>query len=286
VIGLEGSTDILEGGHMDDVQLVEKNITWEEIEAHQHNDFIYRGQNCAYWNLASSLERACLGLYETLDFMPEMEWILLREFRRRFHHYSQHIPDYGERLRWLSLMQHHGAPTRLVDWTYSIYIALYFALEQSTSECCVWKINKEWLTTEGRTLFKSDSRETLIFDDLYRDENRERDFAEAVLKKDPIAAVIQVGPFQLDERLSIQKGVFLYPCDPTQPFRANLESMPGANDPSNVVKLKIILNKRNRLSALRKLHDMNINRATLFPGLDGFAQSLNVYHPSLSLKDG
>lgn len=271
---------------MDELQLSEKDISWDGIAAYQDDDSIYRGHQCACWSLASSLERTCKGLYESLKFMPDMEWILLREFRRRLHHYSQHVPEYAERLRWLSLMQHHGAPTRLVDWTYSIYIALYFAIEQATPQCCVWKIKKEWLTEEGRALFRKDGRETLIFDDKYRDEARERDFAEAVLNKDPIAAVIQVTPFQLDERLSIQKGVFLYPCDSTLTFAANLKSMAGADNPSNVVKLKISLQSKNdRLLALRMLHDMNISRATLFPGLDGFAQSLNVYHPSLSLKD-
>lgn len=267
---------------MDEPRFTEKDVRWSDIGAHQDDDSIYRGHNCACWSLQSSLERTCISLYESLEFMPEMEWILLREFKRRLHHYSLHVPDSDHRLRWLSLMQHHGAPTRLVDWTFSIYIGLYFAIEQSTSECCVWKINKDWLTREGITVFKNASRPTTIFDDRYRDENRERDFYDAVITRDPIAAVIQVTPFQLDERLSIQKGVFLYPCDSTQPFTANLKAMPGADDPSNVVKLKISLqSKGDRLSALRMLHDMNISRATLFPGLDGFAQSLNVYHPSL-----
>jgi hypothetical protein len=177
-------------------------------------------------------------------------------------------------------MQHHGAPTRLLDWTYSIYVALYFAMEQSSGDCCVWKISKTWLNEEGRKLFLGLSRHALIFEEC--DENAEDRFKLDVLDEDPVLAVIQVNPFHLDERLTIQKGVFLYPCDVAKPFRTNLKAMPGFSNPSNVLKLKIVNEgKGSRRSALKTLHAMNISRATLFPGLDGFAQSLKVYHPRL-----
>jgi hypothetical protein len=84
---------------------------------------------------------------------------------------------------------------------------------------------------------------------------------------------------QLDERFTIQKGVFLYPCDASQSFEINLRAMPGWNDPSKVLRLDIPLDERR--PALKALHSMNISRATLFPGLDGFAQSLKVYHSLL-----
>jgi hypothetical protein len=59
----------------------------------------------------------------------------------------------------------------------------------------------------------------------------------------------------------------------------NLRMMPKSLDPKNVQKL--VLSHTERLSALKMLHTMNISRATLFPGLDGFAQSLKVFHPLL-----
>jgi hypothetical protein len=55
--------------------------------------------------------------------------------------------------------------------------------------------------------------------------------------------------------------------------------MPESLDPKNVQKL--VLSHTERLSALKMLHTMNISRATLLPGLDGFAQSLKVFHPLL-----
>lgn len=239
---------------------------------------IYRGHRCAAWLLETSLERACRRINDSLDDADKMEKALLREFRRRLHHYTVNVPNAEEPLRWLSLMQHHGAPTRLLDWTYSIYVASYFALEYATNDCVVWKIDKDWLKDEGFAVFTKDSRGTSIFRQK-GDESVEKQFKVDVVDRDPIAAVIQANPFQLDERLTIQKGVFLYPCDARLSFEANLKAMSGWNDSSKVVKLKISSDERR--TALKALHSMNISRATLFPGLDGFAQSLKVYHPLL-----
>ena len=256
-------------------------INWKDIGSHQDDTYIYRGHRCAAWPLETSLERACKRMYDnSLEKIIKMETTLSREFRRRYHHYSANVPQAHENLRWLSLMQHHGAPTRLLDWTYSIYVASYFALEYATHDCAIWKINKNWLNEEAEKSFQKASRTTEIFRN--RDEKIEDDFKENVLDRElrePINAVIQIGPFQLDERLTIQKGVFLYPCRAEETFEGNLKAMPGASDPSKVLKL-IILHKEHR-QALKTLYSMNISRATLFPGLDGFAQSLKLYYPLL-----
>ena len=56
---------------------------------------------------------------------------LEREFRRRAHHFLADVPPRLDDLEWLALMQHHGAPTRLVDWTKSPYVAAFFAAESA-----------------------------------------------------------------------------------------------------------------------------------------------------------
>ena len=42
---------------------------------------------------------------------------------------------------WLALMQHHGAPTRLLDFTWSPYVAAFFALERTLGDGVVWAMN-------------------------------------------------------------------------------------------------------------------------------------------------
>ena len=90
----------------------------------------------------------------------------------------------------------------------------------------------------------------------------------------PISFVYPVNPFRLNERLIIQQGVFLCPGDVSIPFEDNLFAVlpPGTASPP-FYKLKIKHNARS--DYLRKLHRMNMNTSTLFPGLDGFARSLN-----------
>ena len=82
---------------------------------------------------------------------------------------------------------------------------------------------------------------------------------------------------RLNERSTIQRGVFLCAGNVTKPFEANLENLPGFDKRENLVKL--VIPGKLRLEMLEKLHSMNINRASLFPGLQGFAESLGIYHP-------
>lgn len=80
--------------------------------------------------LQSALERYCVDNQFDLGDAGYHEYLLTREFRLRAHHYLTDLPDDADYLEWWSLMRHYGAPTRLLDWTYSIYVATYFALEK------------------------------------------------------------------------------------------------------------------------------------------------------------
>ena len=65
------------------------------------------------------------------------------------------IKEYGY---CLSLMRHHGAPTRFLDWTYSFFNALYFAINRLNKESSyvVWAINDIWLTKKVSEILKKD----------------------------------------------------------------------------------------------------------------------------------
>jgi FRG domain len=98
----------------------------------------FRGHENAHWPLVPSLYRFGLGDEET---------DLRLEFRRRA---LQLIPGRvpADDWQWYFLMQHHGAPTRLLDWTDSALVALFFAVSSNqagnpavASDAAVWMLD-------------------------------------------------------------------------------------------------------------------------------------------------
>src|SRR5215469_15080320 len=92
------------------------------------NNYFYRGQADASWYLQSSLERI-VGSNWSAETARKFEDFALKSFRPKFHLYDRENVQPGSKLAWLSIMQHYGVPTRLLDFTESPYVALYFALE-------------------------------------------------------------------------------------------------------------------------------------------------------------
>jgi hypothetical protein len=253
---------------------------WSDVHQYARHGWIYRGQRRAAWVLQTSLERCFTRHNIAKDRFFEVEDDLLREFRRAYHHYSRHVPQPAEMVEWLSLMQHHGAPTRLLDFTYSIYVACYFALEYAEEDAAVWAVNGPWALNESANLLKMAGKRE---EDVQKFCDRFVEGSEALTRdllfRPPfVPLACPLNPFRLNERLRIQKGVFLAPGSLDVPFAENLAALPGYHAADRV--LKIIIPKSFAEDALAQLFQMNISRATLFPGLDGYSQSLGVLHPS------
>ena len=105
-------------------------------------------------------------------------------------------------------------------------------------------------------------------DDIYEGVNA---YLLHVMEK-PVRSIWAVNPFRLNERLTVQQGVFLCPGDLTASFEDNL--IAGGPTPSNLVCFELSTEPDARREMLSALHSMNINYASLFPGLDGFCRSL------------
>jgi len=101
-------------------------------------EWAFRGQCDQRWSLETSIDRASkrsikLPTHDGLDNTSQVlldpsrnEKNMLEEFRRRAHHFLKSTPADDEILDWLALMQHYGAPTRMLDWTQFPYVATYF----------------------------------------------------------------------------------------------------------------------------------------------------------------
>src|SRR5262245_26270619 len=104
--------------------------------------YLYRGQALAEWTLKPSLTR----IFERSGLQrEERAQALERDFREIFKaRVHEHLdlallPAENDLLSWWVIMQHYGAPTRVLDWTESPYVALYFAVcSHPGSDGAVW----------------------------------------------------------------------------------------------------------------------------------------------------
>jgi hypothetical protein len=175
-------------------------------------------------------------------------------------------------------MRHYGAPTRLLDWTYSIAVALLFAVESAQRErdCAIWGINATWFNERSIVVLanaignQSEGDVRNAFDsDPYMQEN----FPLYFCRMPPVGFVYRINPYLMNERLSAQQGLFLCPGDVTKTFEQNLAALATqAAIRENLVKL-VIPSCAHR-DILQRLHGLNMTMEQLFPGMDGLARSL------------
>jgi hypothetical protein len=86
--------------------------------------------------------------------------------------------------------------------------------------------------------------------------------------------VFPVSPFRLNERVTLQKGVFLFQGDVRQSFEQNLRALEDPPAPIHITKFVLPGDCRQQFA--EALYDLNITDATLFPGLEGFGRSINM----------
>jgi len=254
---------------------------WRALEVYNRKEFIFRGQRNSNWTFESSLQRLCKSMDIDFKYAHIIEKELTSEFKRRFHQYSNYQPNYNDNFEWFSEMRHHMAPTRLLDWTYSIFIAMYFALEQPCAEegAAVWALNVKWARDESKKNWSNRGKDEKYLGPLNKPLKPIRypkPFKELFLIEPFCPIVCPVTPDHLTQRITAQKGLFLCAGNPNITFDKNIESMGRFKEDNNIIRL--IIPKERRTEYLKRLDSMNINRTTLFPGLDGFSYSLSVYH--------
>lgn len=254
--------------------------------------FAYRGQANAQWRLLSGIERAAATINAPVGMLRNRESWVRAQFQRRAHHYIDDLPHPDCLVEWLAIIQHHGGPTRLLDFTHSPYIAAFFAYEHASADAAIWAVNVDGIERmlEIKLGVKRRCADTILDVNAFFLAHAEQFLA----KRDPESLVLPIEPQRLNERMSIQQGTFLMPCDLRRPFDENLaatfdidaedfveiagfraQPVGDIGDRSGASVVRIILPIAERSRALMDLSAMNITAATLFPGLDGFARSLH-----------
>lgn len=260
-----------------------KNLkSWEQYKrviSKLTNSWIFRGQSDSLWDLKTSIERT-----DFIKMYPEIEQSFVIEFQRGARNFLNTI-DIPENLtEWLALMQHHGAPTRLLDFTKSPLIAAFFAFEdlKSNSEAiAIWCINEQML------LHRLEKDLNLRHDDEFEEKRKRfsdedyeasrrrftnQDFEDIFYYKGT-SCVIPIEPFKMNKRYALQQSIFISPGNSTEPLMEQFEFF---GDDISKAFLKICLPTTLRKEALKDLLKMNISRTTLFPDLVGFSQGLKM----------
>jgi len=173
--------------------------------------------------------------------------------------------------------QHHGLPTRLLDWTYSPLVAAHFATLARRGgdhvDRAVWRL--DWQRVHRRFDFPELA---LLTDDLRGLSSHEKDrrFTPWELIREgrnlkPFAVLLE--PPTLDARIAAQSAVFTISTDPTRPFDAFLaeHDLLGA-----LTKYLIRAEDVNRVRD--QLDLVTVDERHLFPDLDGVAERMRRYY--------
>lgn len=266
--------------------------TWDEarhIGARLHPTYIFRGQASYDWPLSTNIERSANRAGLPHMAVPDQEQWILHEFSRRVHHYLPNVRSTADPLELLALLQHHGGPTRLLDFTYSFHVAAFFAVEHASSGGAIWAVSLKRL---GKRLAVAVGNHAGAKDRRVRNAHNASYCSKCLAGERIDPLVLDVEPLLMNERMHRQQGVFLFPTRVDMPFLENLfqtfgvsaqEATEGANifagldDNVWPAVAQIYLPDTEIGNALHELAAMNITAETLFGGLDGLARSYHRY---------
>jgi FRG domain len=229
---------------------------------HVHSTLVFRGLARTSYSNVSSLARL-RGDY------PTLERHLIRNFRK-YAHREAPGPTMWD---WLALGQHHGLPTRLLDWTFSPLVALHFAtaswpgddalllaVDCAAAHRLLPGSLRRVIEREGALVFSTEMLAE-VAPDLER--------FDALDGDEPFVAFFE--PPSLDERIVNQSAVLSTLSDPTCDMEQWLDGHQGSwwawEIPARV-----------KAEVRERLDQANVTERVLLPGLDGLAAWLRRYY--------
>lgn len=246
-------------------KLVFENSWNDEIKRHR-TDFVFRGLSHSNYSLESSLNRICKNKLH-------LESALLRNFKK---YSSLEIRDSNNFWEIVSLAQHHGLPTRLLDWSFSPYVAAHFATENFThydSDGVIWCIDfvkcREYLPESLKKILNDNMANTFSID-MLKDVIKDFEFLEK-LENNSKGFPLFFEPPSLDSRIINQYALFSVMSNSHQIISDWLEN-------HNDLGFKIIIPASAKLEIRDKLDQININERSVYPGMDGLCKWLRRHY--------
>lgn len=237
--------------------------TWDEDLKRYRSAYVYRGLSDKNYDLVSSLIRLG-GIYDRLE----------RHLLRNFIKYARR-DSAGESLwNWLVLAQHHGLPTRLIDWTYSPLVALHFATANPlkyNDDGVIWCVNyvkaNQFLPQNLLDIILEEGSN--VFTPYMLDKVCNSLHKLSELQSEPFNIFLE--PPSLDERIVNQHALSSLMSTAKAHLGDWLQNHPD-------IYFRIIIPAELKWEIRDKLDQSNITERVLFPGLDGLSMWLKRHY--------
>lgn len=257
----EGVTIAESWRHLDDLLF---EGAWDPVLRRIRSRYAFRGDSRTGRSLRT-------GLMRTGGDLAAKERHLVRNFRK----YARRTFVGDDSVwNWLALGQHHGLPTRLMDWSYSPYVALHFVTARRTAmdvDGEVWMVDlvrvhealpprlADMLREEGSQVFTGEllSRAAESMEDL------------AGLADEPFMLFLE--PPSLDDRIINQAALFSFMSRPDTPLDRWLSTRPDA-------WRRVVVPAALKWEVRDRLDQINLTERVLFPGMDGLSAWLARYY--------
>jgi FRG domain len=264
-----------------DVQQVLYANSWDERLGRHRSHIAFRGLANAEFRLTTTLQRMG-GPYERL------ETPLVRNFSKYAYAMVASTnpglilsPNGNSMWNWLVIGRHHGLPTRVLDWTYSPYVALHFATEHVQNEitpqdgviwCVDYKKAHTLIPNRLQSILDSSSSEVFTVDILAQiavDLDAFNQYGGASETSGQFVLFFE--PPSLNERVINQFALLSMMSSPKTILDEWLEA-------HTELCYKIVLPAKLKWEIRDKLDQANINERLLYPGLDGLCRWLRRYY--------
>lgn len=234
--------------------------SWNPRINRHRSSYAFRGLADARYPLSTSLSRLA-------GSFTKMEAHLLRNFRRYAH---GGLIDGDSAWHWLALAQHHGLPTRLLDWTFSPFVAMHFATADANLfgvDGVIWAVDycgvHRHLPTPLNQELREEGSDVFTVDMLARRAGSLPEFD--CLSEKPFLLFLE--PPSMDERIVNQYALFSCTSAPDVEVTKWLGDHPG-------LWRRMVIPAALKWEVRDKLDQANITERVLFPGLDGLSRWL------------
>jgi len=225
--------------------------------------YLFRGQAKSSWKLRPTLIRN-LSEKVTAAQLLEIEGVAGSQFRSQAHLHvpSTQLPEKIAPLSWWSLMRHYGAPTRILDWTGSPYVAAYFAVvAEPESSGAVWCFHPYTLRRRIRERFGAPDSIGPRLDQVFF----QADAPDHLHSFEP--PIMNARVIAQQSRATVSPNVFL---DHDDLIFSTMEK----NEPGITLLTKVIIPPGLKMDFMHELIRMNVTANALFPGIEGLGRSV------------